>query len=57
MIRRLLLLSLGAFCVLPPTAAQDSVIRVNVRLVRLLATVKNSAGALIGSLNKTDFSV
>ena len=55
--RRLLLPFLGALCLLRPAAAQDPVIRVNVRLVRLLATVKNSSGALIGSLGKTDFSV
>ena len=55
MIRRLVLLF--AFALLRPVSAQDPVIRVNVRLVRLLATVKNSAGALIGSLNKTDFTV
>lgn len=37
---------------------QDSpTIRVNVRLVRILATVKDQAGALIGSLGKGDFEV
>ncbi len=35
----------------------DSVIRVNVRLVRMLVTVKDAAGQLIGSLNKGDFTV
>jgi Ca-activated chloride channel family protein len=37
--------------------AQDPVIRVDVKLVRILATVKDADGALVGSLNKSDFSV
>jgi Ca-activated chloride channel homolog len=37
--------------------AQDTTIRVNVRLVRSLVTVKDQNGALIGSLNKGDFTV
>ena len=37
--------------------AQDSVIRVNVNLVRVLATVKNPAGELVGSLTKEDFTL
>jgi Ca-activated chloride channel family protein len=37
--------------------AQDAVIRVNVRLVRMLVTVKDANGQLIGSLNKNDFTV
>jgi Ca-activated chloride channel family protein len=49
----------------PPSAAvqlgaagqSDSVIKVNVRLVRMLVTVKDAAGQLIGSLNKNDFTV
>ena len=57
MIRYLPLLLAGALCLLSPARSQNTVIRVNVRLVRLLATVKNSAGALIGSLNKNDFAV
>src|SRR5580698_7494478 len=40
-------------CAQPP----GPVIRVNVRLVRMLVTVKDAAGQLIGSLNKSDFSV
>jgi len=42
-----------------PTAAgkNDGVIRVNVRLVRMLVTVKDAASQLIGSLNKGDFAV
>lgn len=38
-------------------AQSDSVIRVDVRLVRMLVTVKDAAGQLIGSLNKSDFAV
>ncbi len=47
-------------CVLllrPAVDAQDPVIRVNVRLVRLLATVKDANGGLVGSLRKDDFTV
>lgn len=40
-----------------PIAAQGPVIRVNVRLVRTLVTVKDANGQLIGSLNKNDFAV
>lgn len=42
---------------LTPAPAQESVFKVDVRLVRLLITVKDSAGRLIGSLTKDDFSV
>jgi Ca-activated chloride channel family protein len=35
----------------------DTVIKVNVRLVRMLVTVKDAAGQLVGSLNKSDFTV
>lgn len=35
----------------------DTTIRVDVRLVRMLVTVKDAAGQLIGSLNKNDFAV
>lgn len=38
-------------------AQPEPVIRVNVRLVHMLVTVKDAAGQLIGSLNKNDFSV
>jgi Ca-activated chloride channel homolog len=38
-------------------APDDTTIRVNVRLVRILATVKDEAGALVGSLDKPAFSV
>jgi Ca-activated chloride channel homolog len=40
-------------CAQPP----GPVIKVNVRLVRMLVTVKDAAGQLIGSLNKSDFTV
>jgi len=39
------------------TAAQEPVFKVNVRLVRLLVTVKNLAGELVGSLEARDFTV
>src|SRR3984957_18524028 len=54
---------LAALCLLAPARSQDSarqsdtVIKVNVRLVRMLVTVKDAAGQLIGSLNKNDFTV
>ncbi|MGH9611480.1 MAG: VWA domain-containing protein [Bryobacteraceae bacterium] len=37
--------------------AQENIFRMDVRLVRLLVTVKDSAGGLVGSLNKQDFTV
>jgi len=37
--------------------AQDPVIRVNVNLVRIVATVRNRAGQLVGALKKEDFEV
>ena len=40
-----------------PALPQDAVIRVNVRLVRTLVTVKDGNGQLIGSLNKEDFTL
>lgn len=40
-----------------PANAQDSVIKVNVRLVHMLVSVKDAAGQLMGSLNKSDFTV
>ena len=46
-----------AACLSAPATAQDPVIKVNVRLVRMLVTVKDAAGQLIGSLNKGDFTV
>jgi len=38
-------------------AQPETTIKVNVRLVRMLVTVKDAADQLIGSLNKNDFSV
>jgi Ca-activated chloride channel family protein len=38
-------------------SAQEPVFKVDVRLVRLLATVKNLAGELVGSLEARDFTV
>jgi len=35
----------------------DTTIRVDVRLVRMLVTVKDASGQLVGSLNKSDFTV
>jgi Ca-activated chloride channel homolog len=52
-IARVLLLAALAVTAL---LAQD-VFRVNVRLVRVVATVKDSAGATIGGLNKADFEL
>jgi Ca-activated chloride channel family protein len=41
-----------------PAFGQDAgVIRVDVRLVRILATVKDASGALVGSLNKDAFTL
>ena len=46
----LLLLTCVALC-------QETVIRVNVDLVRVLATVKDTVGELVGTLEKQDFSI
>jgi Ca-activated chloride channel homolog len=48
-----------AFCFCAPARPQtrDGVIRVNVRLVRMLVTVKDAGDQLIGSLSKGDFTV
>lgn len=48
---------IAAFCLTAPAVAQDTTIRVNVRLVRMLVTVKDAAGQPIGSLSKSDFTV
>lgn len=37
--------------------SQQTVFRVDVRLVRILATVKNASGDLVGNLEKSDFQV
>jgi Ca-activated chloride channel family protein len=49
-----------SLCAQTPAAApgrNDPTIRVDVRLVRMLVTVKDAAGQLVGSLNKNDFTV
>ena len=50
----LLLAALAFACIL---AAQDASFKVDVQLVRLLVTVKNPAGDLIGSLESRDFEL
>lgn len=57
MIRRVALFLIPALLIAAIVAAQDTVIRVNVRLVRLLVTVKDLNGKLIGSLGKGDFTI
>ena len=57
MIRRAVGFLVAALFVAAPAQPQDSVIRVNVRLVRMLVTVKDANGQLIGSLNKADFTI
>lgn len=46
---------LAGACLLSPQ--EPPTIRVDVRLVRMLVTVKNDEGKLIGSLNKEDFTI
>ena len=48
---------LAALCLAAPVAAQEPTIHVNVRLVRMLVTVKDANGALISSLDKNDFTI
>jgi Ca-activated chloride channel homolog len=49
---------IGAFVLCAAAViAQETVIRVDVNLVRVLATVKNDAGDLVGSLDAEDFEV
>ena len=52
-----LLLSAVAFPAAQLPAQDDAVFRSNVQLVRILATVKDQSGALVGSLEKGDFEV
>jgi len=49
--------ALAALALTLPAQAQGPVIRVNVRLVRMLVTVKDANGQLVGSLNKNDFAI
>lgn len=51
------LLSAASLILACAVFAQQAVIRVDVKLVRILATVKNASGRLIGSLDKSDFAV
>lgn len=50
-------LAAALLCTNAVPAQEEPTIRVNVQLVRVLATVKDSAGALVGALNKDDFEV
>jgi Ca-activated chloride channel family protein len=50
-------LSLGIWLPAVALAQPESVIRVDVNLVRILATVKDPAGQLIGTLTKDDFTI
>jgi Ca-activated chloride channel family protein len=43
--------------VVAPASPQETVIRVKVRLVRMLATVKTAAGQLVGSLERRNFLI
>ena len=56
MIRQAVCYLLAALFAAAPAQPQDTVIRVNVRLVRMLVTVKDANGQLVGSLNKNDFT-
>ena len=47
----------GALLAAAPSWEQEPVFRVDVRLVRVLATVKNASGDLVGALGKDDFTV
>lgn len=51
------LLAASAALVSGVWAQQSPVIRVNVNLVRIVATAKNNSGQLVGSLRKEDFQV
>jgi Ca-activated chloride channel family protein len=51
--RRTVIGALGAAA----ACAQEPVFRVDVKLVRMLATVKNAQGQLVGGLGKDDFTV
>ena len=53
----LLLLSTLAIAAGQRCAQDEAVFRADVQLVRILATVKDQSGALVGSLEKSDFEV
>src|SRR5690349_2182797 len=46
-----------AFLIAATLAAQDPVIRVDVQLVHIIATVRNRAGDLVGALTREDFEI
>ena len=48
---------LAALTLAATLVAQEPVFKVDVRLVRLLATVKDNSGATVGALKKEDFTV
>ncbi len=50
-------LALFGLCAQSSAPGGDPVIKVNVRLVRMLVTVKDASGQLVGSLTKNDFTV
>jgi Ca-activated chloride channel family protein len=54
---RLAFLLLSSVGFLPAQDGADTVFRSDVQLVRILATVKDQSGALVGSLEKTDFAI
>ncbi len=54
---RVLSLTLLLLACFSPLHAQETVYRVNVRLVRLLVTVKDPHGALVGDLTRDEFTV
>lgn len=49
--------AIAGACLLPVALTQDTVIRVNVQLVRMLVTVKDAGGGLVGNLAKPNFAV
>jgi len=57
MLRNALTVATALLCAAPFLAAQDDVIKVDVDLVNILASVRNKSGALMGNLNKDDFKI
>jgi Ca-activated chloride channel family protein len=57
MILRRFFLAALVLGVVAPASPQETVIRVKVRLVRMLATVKTAAGQLVGSLERRNFLI
>ena len=55
--RPLLIAASLSFWLAPALPAQSATFRVDVNLVKILATVKDPSGQLIGTLNKEDFSI